>query len=215
MPPVVSSDHRTPPQLHHPQSPLIPPTTNHHHITHSLPHYKPNPSPLKYWSKKTEGIHCIECNVFFADHSHEVDIGRGPSEVIGSCNDFLLFSSFFCRFCWNCCPPHLRGPKCKWKCLPSPLSKSWGCSSQSQSENPKVLLMNWLISGLPCLQLGTSKSLTLSKTRSPRAINAFSVPFVKSPKCIISNRDPRETLEPVGAGGQTIIGILFCLFRDR
>ena len=204
MPPVVSSDHRTPPQLHHPQSPLIPPTTNHHHITHSLPHYKPNPSPLKYWSKKTEGIHCIECNVFFADHSHEVDIGRGPSEVIGCCNDFLHFSSFFfCRYFWNCCPPYLRRPKCKWKCLPSPLSKSWGCSSQSQSENPKVLLMNWLMSGLPCLQLGTSKSLTLSKTRSPRAINAFSVsttPFWQKSQVYYLQQRPSGDLGARGSG---------------
>ena len=35
MPPAVSSDHRTPPQLHHPQSPLVPPTTNHRYVTHS------------------------------------------------------------------------------------------------------------------------------------------------------------------------------------
>ena len=96
---------------------------------------------------------------FFANHSHEVDIGSGGrAKLLVVVLIFCSFQVFFCRFCWNYCPPHLRGLKCKWKCLPSPLSKSWGCSSQSQSENPKVLLMNWLISGLPCLQLGTSKS---------------------------------------------------------
>ena len=216
MPPAVSSDHRTPPQLHHPQSPLIPFTTNHR-ITYSLPQYKPNPSPLKYWSEKTEGIHCIQCNVSFADHSHEVDIGIGGLVKLLVVAMIFCSFQFFCWFCWNCCPPHLRGPKCLWECRPSPMGKRCGCSSQSQNENPKVLLMNWLTNRLP-IQLGKSKSTCYPKPEVHRPLTpplSLPPPFDKSPKCIISNRGPWETLEPVGAGGQTIIGILFYLFRDR
>ena len=40
----------------------------------------------------TEGIHCIECIVFFADHSHEVYIGRGGRAKL------LVVVMIFCSF---------------------------------------------------------------------------------------------------------------------